>query len=145
MSQKAKNTAARLSAVQALYQASRNKQDAGGLVSEYLAYRAEAEFEGEKPVKMDGALFRKVVQGVYERAADLENVINQNLLKENKGMEPLLKAILLCASYELMAHTEVDAPIIINDYLNITHSFYEEGEAKLVNGVLDKISNNFRV
>lgn len=144
MSSKAKNISARLAAVQALYQASQNKQDAKSLIAEYLEHRNKMQVEDEETVPMDGALFKKIIEGVFERSNDLETLINDNFISKNKNIEPLLKSILLCASWELMANLDIDAPIIINDYLNVAHSFYESGEISLINGILDKISKGFR-
>jgi len=62
-----------------------------------------------------------------------------------KGIpEKLLQSILLCGIYEIMAHSDVDAPIIINDYVDVAHAFYDGGESKLVNAVLDRATKNLR-
>jgi len=144
MSQKIKNLTARLSAVQALYQASQNKQPLNALIEEYLEHRVSMEVDGEEVVQMDGALFKRIVEGVYARSAELEGVIVQNTKNQAARMESLLKSILLCGIFEIMAHDEVDSPILINDYLNISHSFYGDGEVSLVNGVLDTVAKSFR-
>ena len=62
----------------------------------------------------------------------------------NTSIEPLLSAILICGTYELLAHGEIDAPIIIADYLHVTHGFFEGSESKLVNGVLDALAKELR-
>lgn len=61
-----------------------------------------------------------------------------------KELEPLLKSILLCGVCELLEHQDTDAPIIINDYLNVTHAFYEQQQVNFVNGVLGKVSSVLR-
>ena len=139
----AKKLTARLGAVQALYEASQNKKEVKVLVNEYLEHRVSMEIEGEEVVQMDGALFKKILNGAFNNAKDIEGIIHQNYAKD-KNIEPLLKAILLCGGFELMAHQDIDAPIIINDYVNITHSFYEKSEASLVNGILDTVSKILR-
>ena len=48
-------------------------------------------------------------------------------------------SIMLCGAYELMVHSDIDAPIVISDYLHVTHAFYDQGEHALVNAVLDSI------
>ncbi len=57
-----------------------------------------------------------------------------------KELEPLLKAILLCGICEILAHQDIDAPLIIDDYLNVTHAFYEQPQVSFVNGVLGKVA-----
>lgn len=61
-----------------------------------------------------------------------------------KKMEPLLKSILLCGICELLEHQDIDSPIIINDYLNVTHAFYEQQQVNFVNGVLGKVASILR-
>ncbi|PCJ99837.1 MAG: hypothetical protein COA45_03205 [Zetaproteobacteria bacterium] len=61
-----------------------------------------------------------------------------------KELEPLLKSILLCGVCELLEHQDIDAPIIINDYLNVTHFFYEQQQVNFVNGILAKIASGLR-
>lgn len=136
---------ARLRAVQALYQAEHNKQSMRAVLDEYLQHRSEMEVEGEPLVPPDGALLKKILYGVDERRQELESIVDANLNKDAKDrqVEPLLKAILLCGTYELLLQ-DVDAPIIINDYLNVGHSFYERNEVALINGVLDSISKIFQ-
>lgn len=145
ISPKAKALSARLSAVQALYQVSQNKQSLRSVYDEYLQYRTDLEIEGEKLVQPDGALLKKILYGVDERRQELESVVEAHLKKndDDRDVEPLLKAIIIAGAYELLVQ-DFDAPIIINDYLNVTHAFYEKGEVALVNGVLDKVAVVFK-
>lgn len=95
-------------------------------------------------VAPDGALLKKILSGVDERKVELEQLVSANLQGKNADIEPLLKAIFFCGCYELLAHQDIDSPIIINDYLNVTHGFYDQGEVSLVNGVLDAVSDVLR-
>lgn len=142
---KAAVLSARLYAVQAYYQATQNKQSMRSVVDEYLRYRKDFEIDGIKLVRPDGALFQKILYGVEERRPELESVIDANLKKdaEDRSVEPLLKAILICGTYELLIG-ETDSPIVINDYLNVAHSFYDRGEVALINGVLDSVATIFQ-
>lgn len=145
---KARILSARLSAVQALYQAMQNDQPIKDAANEFMEDRLEMEIDGEKLVAPDSVALKAILYGVDERFSDLEAVVNghfqQGKEDANKKIEPLLKAIFLCGTYELITRQDIDAPIIINDYLNVTHAFYEQGEASLVNGVLDSISKIVR-
>ena len=137
---------ARLIAVQALYQMKQNQQSVKSIYNEYIEFRSEQEINGEKLVKPDGVLFKKIIYGVDERYQEIGSVIQANLKKDasDRKVEPLLYSLFLCAAYELLAHSEIDAPIIINDYLNVGHSFFDKNEVALINGVLDTVSKLFR-
>lgn len=141
-SKKARSTSARLLAVQAVYQALQLKVSPSSLKDEYLTHRAGMEVDDVRMIKPDGVLFTNILNGVTSRWADLQQMILPRL--QGRSVEPLLTAILVCGSYELLAHPEIDAPIVISDYLHVTHGFFEGAEPKLVNGVLDAISKEIR-
>lgn len=143
-SKKARALAARMMAVQATYQNLKNKKPVGQVVEEYLLYRSAMQIEGETMVRPDEDLFRKIMEGVEARAADIGPVVMHNLSNKDRTMEPLIQAVLLCASWELLAHHEVDSPVIINDYLNVAHGFFDASETALLNGVLDSVGKAFR-
>lgn len=148
----ARQTAARLAAVQAVYQMKANDQDAKSVISEFNDHRMGESLEGQDMVLPDGALFADIINGVQSRYDDIKGVIDACLSGHSKtkasgsldSMESLLGSVLLCGGFELLAHNETDAPIIISDYLEVTHAFYEGGEAKLVNGVLDNVNKTLR-
>lgn len=150
-SKSAKNSAARLLAVQAVYQILGNNTncDPKKVVQEFLTHRAGMEVDGELMVPPNEEHFCKVVEGVNEHSKQLMEMVSQNRLegiKEGQAamLEPLLKAILLCGAFELMVLQSIDAPLIIADYMKVSHAFYEDGEAKMVNAVLDSIKKTVR-
>lgn len=143
-SKKAQSSAARLAAVQALYQMEGNDQSARSAVREYLDFRLGQPVDGIRLVQADRELFTHLVTGVEQRRADLDTIIGQTLGAREQLREPLLQAILFCGAYELMSRLEVDAPIIISDYMHVTDAFFDQGEKKLVNAVLDKIAKAVR-
>ena len=140
---KARKTAARLFSVQAIYQAIQNKVAPSKLYDEYISHRIGMDLEEGQMVEPDRPLFRSILSGVTERWGDLEQIIRPRLKVSNE-IEPLLTAILLCGAFELLAHKDIDSPIIISDYLNITSSFFESSEPKLVNAVLDALAKELR-
>ena len=146
VSPKAKNLSARLLAVQAFYQMKQNTQTIRSVYQEYSKYRMDGEADGQKLTPPDGKLFKQILFGTDERFTELDSVIAANLKKdaEDRKVEPLLKAILFCGAYELLAQQDIDAPIIINDYLNVGHAFYDKNEVALINGVLDSVARVFR-
>lgn len=143
-SKKARLTAARLAAVQVLYQMWLGEMDAKAAVKDFMDHRAGFEFDGDVFVPADADLLERIVVGADGRKAEIMGIITVNLEKKAELVEPLLLAILLSGIYELMAHAEIDAGIIIADYLNVTNGFYDGGESKLVNAVLDKIAKTVR-
>ena len=78
---------------------------------------------------------------VVDRFDDLHMLVQESSQKEH---EALIYSILICGAAELLAHLDIDAPVIINEYLDVTHAFYDTGESKLVNGVLDAIAGKVR-
>lgn len=142
----ARASAARLAAAQAVYQIITNEQTADAVVNEYRLYRLGKPVDDVEMVTPDGVLFEMIVKGVYERLNLLEEMIADAAGKggKKKPSEPLLLSIMLCGAFELLASPEVDAPVILSDYINVTHAFYEQGETKFVNGVLDAIKKATR-
>lgn len=142
----AKRSAARLMAVQAVYQSFSDDKDMRLIAEEYIHFRSGMEVEGEKLIEPDKALFSAIVRGVSERRSDLGDLIDANHRRDEtkSSLEQILQAILLCGSYELMANLETDAPIIINDYVDVTRAFYAGNESKLINAILDSIAKTIR-
>jgi N utilization substance protein B len=143
----AKRNAARLMAVQAVYQMAVNRKEPVFVVDEYLFLRTNMEVDGEMLVEPDGVLFKNIVLGVSERLDDLKNIVSSNRPRKEGQVhadEPLLEAVLLCGSYELLAHHDVDSPVIISSYVDVAKAFFEGGEPGLINGVLDSIGKIMR-
>ncbi len=138
---------ARLNAVQAIYQMIFNKRPIKEVAKDYKE-RENVDSEGESLAKPDFIHFKTVLFGVDERMLELESIIQAHLQKDEQGpqrvVEPLLNAIFLCGTYELLACQDIDSALIINDYLNVTHGFYEQSEVSFVNAVLDAISKLLR-
>lgn len=139
---KARLTAARLFAVQATYQAIQNKVPPYSLYDEYVMHNVGMDLEDGEMIHPEGTLFKKILSGVTDRWNDVQQLLKLRL--SGPDVEPLLTSILACGTYELLAHHETDAPIIISDYLHITHGFFAGPESKMVNGVLDAIAKEIR-
>lgn len=134
--------AARLAAVQGLYEISYNKRPMRAVVEEALA---RAPQDGAAP---DPSLLKRILFGVEERGAELEVLLKSAVRRragvKDTGPEPLLRSGLLCGLYEIIAHEDIDAPIIINDYVTVMRSFYGSAEVGLINGVLDSVAKTTR-
>ncbi len=144
-SPKAQKTAARLAAVQVLYQMRLNNQDATSAVKEFLEHRVGFNLDGDVFVPANPDLLREIVMGVQERWSDIDAIVTKALTDGKKTeVETLLECILRAGVYELIAAANVDAGIIINDYLNVTVGFYDGSEPKIVNAILDKVAKAVR-
>ncbi len=138
----ARRKASRLMAVQAVYQMSVNRKAAPLVVDEYLHLRSGMDIDGETMVEPDKALFQSIVLGVAERHEDLQAIVEANRPRregQSTAEEPLLKATLLCGAYELLAHQDIDFPILISGYVDVAKAFFTGNEPALINGVLDSV------
>jgi len=142
-SRKAKLISARLTAVQAVYQMALSDMTETEAYEDYVTRRMGKEVEGDNYVPADTELFSKILNGVAKNRDNLREMVLGAL--NEKKLEPLLQAILFCGIYELMTHHDVDTAVIINDYVNVTHGFFDQSEANLVNAVLDRQGKNLRV
>lgn len=145
VSKTAQSRSARLLAVQTLYGVLHTGNEMKEAVADTLAKSEHVEIDGEELVPPNKILFQKILYGYNARKGDVEDIIKGSLTTKKDGeTETLLHAILCCGVYELLAHNEIDSPIIINDYLDVAHGFYESGQVKLINGVLDKAAKALR-
>ena len=138
----AKRKAARLMAVQAVYQMAVNFREAPFVVDEYLFLRTNMDVDGETMVEPDGNLFKNIVTGVAERRQELADIVAANRTQKpgtNQEQEPLLLSVLLCGTYELLAHQDTDYPLILSSYVDVAKAFFSGQEPNLINAVLDSV------
>jgi len=138
--------AARLAAVQALYQ-----MDIGGtgvleVVAEYEAHRLGQELDGETYLKADASWFRSIVSGVVREQTRLDPLIGSALQDDwaLSRLDSTVRAILRAGTFELLDRKDVPIAVIVTEYVEIAHAFFEEDEPKLVNAVLDRIAKQVR-
>ncbi len=142
----AKNTSARLHAVQAIYQIHQTGHKAEDVIPEFIEHRFGALIDGEQYIYPDKDLFTQIVLGVEGRKDDLLSLLKDTLKKEGKArnVEDLIKSILLCGALEILDHTDIPAPIIVNDYVEVTKAYYGGSEKSIVNAVLDTFQKTVR-
>lgn len=144
-SAKARKSAARLAAVQVLYQMRLNHQEAGPALREFIKHRSGKKIDGDRYIAPDEELLDSIVQGVQKRWADIDGIIAKTLTDGGRDkVEILLDCILRAGVFELLEHGTTATGIILNDYLNVTVGFYEGAETRLVNGILDKAAKAVR-
>ena len=138
--------AARLAAVQALYQ-----MDIGGtgvleVVSEYETHRLGQEVDGDTYLKADASWFRSIVAGVVRDQKAIDPMIAQALQDDwaLSRIDSTVRAILRAGTFELLERKDVPVPVIVTEYVEIARVFFEDEEPKLVNAVLDRIAKQVR-
>jgi N utilization substance protein B len=138
--------AARLAAVQALYQ-----MDIGGtgvleIVAEYEAHRLGQEIDGETYLKADASWFRSIVSGVVREQTRLDPLIASALQDDwaLSRLDSTVRAILRAGVFELIERMDVPVAVIVTEYVEIAQAFFSDDEPKLVNAVLDRIAKQVR-
>lgn len=144
-SRNARLKAARLCAVQSLYQMGLTGRDAQQILRDYRDHVQGDELEGDVYVAAESALLSRIVLGVVERKDDIAQMVQGVSAKPLQKSDPLLYSVLCCGIYELLCEGETDTALIIKEYLDITGAFYEGEETKLVNAILDKQAKNLRL
>ncbi|MCI5077104.1 transcription antitermination factor NusB [Oricola sp.] len=140
-----KRGAARLAAVQALYQMDVSGGGVLETAAEYETFRLGKEIDGELYREADPAWFRSILAGVVERQKQLDPMI-RNALTEDwplSRLDSTLRAILRAGTWELTTVKNLPQAVAISEYVDIARAFYEDGEEpRLVNAVLDRIARN---
>ena len=138
--------AARLAAVQALYQMEMEGTPLASLLDEFHRHRLGAEIEGDQYVEADVAFFDGVVQGVAARREEIDALLGERLAEGWKleRLDKTMLQILRAGAWELMARADVPTATAISEYVDVAHAFFEAREAKFVNGVLDAVAKAVR-
>jgi transcription antitermination protein NusB len=139
-------SAARLAAVQALYQMDVGGSSLPAVVAEFEAHRLGGEMEGDRMRPADAGFFRVLVGGVVDLQRKIDPRIHAALPATwpLKRIDVTLRAILRCGAFELMERPDVPARVVISEYVEIAHAFFEGDEPGLINGVLDAIARTER-
>jgi transcription antitermination protein NusB len=138
--------AARLAAVQALYQWQEGQDEPAAIIEQFLNVRTGEAGEGGMRRDADKPLFKDVVEGTVSHKEELEKTVSA-ALAENwtwGRIDRLVRAILLAGTYELMHRRDVPPKVAINEYVSIAHAFYGQGEPTFVNSVLDRVARQER-
>ena len=138
--------AARLAAVQALYQMEITGVEADRVIFEFLSYRLEEDMEGLSLSQIDRAYFTDLVRGVTRERGELDDMILAVMSDDwtPERLALLLLTILRAGSYELGQHAEVPVKAVINEYVDLAHGFLTNREPAFVNGALDRIARYLR-
>ncbi|MBN9062098.1 MAG: transcription antitermination factor NusB [Rhizobiales bacterium 65-9] len=146
MSRAEKRAAARLGAVQALYELEASEKGVNEALAEFETHWLNREVDEVPARAADDAFFRDLVSGFVREQAMLDQRIDAALQKgwPLRRIEMVLRAILRAASYELYFRPDVPARAVISEYVDVAHAFHERDEAGLINAVLDALARDAR-
>ena len=138
-------SAARLAAVQALYQHEMEETPIPQLLHEFHHHRLGATIEGVEYADAEVDFFDDLVSGVHARSVELDALISARL----KGwaldrLDRPMRQILRAGAYELAARADVPTGTIISEYVDVAKAFYRKKEAAFVNGLLDAVAKDVR-
>jgi N utilization substance protein B len=138
--------AARLAAVQALYQMDVAAKGLNEIFAEFESYWIGREIEGSQYLPAEAAFFREIVSGVVEDQRRLDPLIDASLRNgwPLKRVEALLRAVLRAGAYELDKRRDVPARVVISEYVDVASAFLVADETGMVNAVLDELGRQLR-
>ena len=138
--------AARLAAVQALYQWQEGEHAPAEIIEQFLNVRTGEAGEGGMRRDADRPLFKDVVEGTVSHKEELEQTVTGALAEDWTWarVDRLVRAILLAGAYELIHRKDVPPKVAINEYVEIAHAFYDQGEPSFINSVLDRVARQSR-
>lgn len=144
-SRSTRRRAARLAAVQALYDMEVGGHSVQQAIDNFRHRGGSADLDGEMMLA-DGKFFSELVQGVSASTNDFDEMIASAIEKGRKvdSLEVLLRAILRAGAYEMARRDDIDPPVVISEYLTVAAAFYERAETSFVNGVLDRLAKVLR-
>ncbi len=145
-------SAARLAAVQALYQMDMAGTDLSAIIDEFSAYRLQADPTGddaegtEAVAEADRTFFAEIVRGAVASQREIDPLVDQQLAAGWRlvRVDSTMRAIFRAAVYELKDRHEIPARVVINEYINVAHAFFDDDNPKVVNGLLDRLARRFR-
>lgn len=139
-------SAARLAAVQALYQQEMEGTPIPSLLHEFHHHRLGATIEEAEYADADVDFFDDVVSGVHARRDELDARISARLAKgwSFDRLDKPMRQILRAGAYELAARIDVPTGSVISEYVDVAKAFYDKKEAAFVNGLLDAVAKDVR-
>jgi N utilization substance protein B len=139
-------SAARLAAVQALYQMEMEGTPLRPLLHEFHQHRLGATIDDVAFADAEVTFFDDLVSGVDARRDEIDARIAAKLAKgwSLTRLDRPMRQILRAGTYELIARADVPVGSVISEYLDVAHAFYDKRETAFVNGLLDAIAKEVR-
>jgi N utilization substance protein B len=141
-----KRGAARLAAVQALYQMDLAGTGLNEIMTEFEGHWLGGEVEGVQYRPAEAAYFRDIVGGVVREQSRLDPAIDAALQRgwPLKRIETVLRAVLRAGTYELACRNDVPARVVTSEYVDVAGAFVDKEETGMVNAVLDQLAHQLR-
>ena len=138
--------AARLAAVQALYQMDIAGTGLNDILAEFESHWIGREVEGAQYLPAEAAFFRDVVSGVVREQRKLDPLIDDALPRgwPLKRIEAIMRAVLRAGAYELDHRSDVPARVVVAEYVDVANAFVDRDETGMVNAVLDQLARQLR-
>ncbi len=138
--------AARLAAVQAIYQMELAGAGAEEVAQEFVDHRFGHEAEFSPAGAPDEEFFTDLVKGVPHHQVEIDRAVAKGLAQgwTLQRIDSILRAILRAGVYELIARKDVPAKVVIDEYVELAHAFFPGDEPAFVNAVLDKLAHRKR-
>ena len=139
-------SAARLAAVQALYQQEMEATPVAALLHEFHHHRLGATIDGVEYAEAEVDFFDDLVKGVDARRDEIDRLIAAKLSADwtLDRLDKPMRQILRAGTYELLARADVPVGAVISEYLDVTDAFYDRREKGFVNGILDALAKEVR-
>lgn len=139
-------SAARMAAVQALYQMEQSGAGVEAVIAEFTEHRQDGDVEGASLEGADAEFFSDLARGVVEAQRRIDPFIERHLAKNwTLGrLEATQRAILRAGVYELVARRDVPVRVAIDEYVEVAKAFFDGEEARFINAVLDAAAREAR-
>ncbi len=138
--------AARLAAVQAMYQMELTGSEAEDVAREFVEHRFGRETDTAVAGQPDEEFFTVILHGVPKHQVEIDAAITQCLASNWKlpRVDSILRAILRAGAFELIGRKDVPAKVVIDEYVEISHAFFQGDEPSFVNAALDRLARRKR-
>lgn len=143
---RARRAGARLAAVQALYEMEQTEKSARATIRDFMEDRLGIGPDGVPVEEADPDLFKSIVNAVVEHQARIDTAILSRLADGWKltRLDATMRALLRAGAAEFIAHQELSDAVILDEYVSLAHDFFEEGDAKFANAVLQNVGRDLR-
>ena len=135
-------SAARLGAVQALYQMDMSASDVGETLAQFSSRVTGEDFDAGECGEADYKHLRDVVEGTVREQALIDVTVDKQLHKDwpLHRVNAILRAVLRAGAFEIMFKENVPAKVAINEYVNVAAAFFDKEEPALANAVLNALA-----